>query len=185
MGDSAPFFLEDWKPGGVEITPTVVGLFDVPVSRSRREGFAKQLYDYGLHMGRLQFMDMMRIGWSDVWSWRGAGWPEEKEIHKRASNRISRLLATDFRRDSRAQKSLLQFMQAARRQLGPPLVLDGEYRRAGGQSQRVLIYKDGVIAYDRTPHPQPLLEEVAGLLRPDPSDGGLDLPDATSQAPTP
>lgn len=180
VGDSVSFFLEDWQAGGVEITADVAGLFDVPLDGVRLDEFENKMEDYGLSWGRLRFLDMVRFGLSDVWHWRGARWLETRKegVAKSASNRLRRLLATDFRKDPNAQKTLLQLMQASAKTLGPPTLLDGEFARADGRKERIIVYQRGIIAYDRTPHPQIVLEAIAQVTSADPTIG-FDSPDST------
>lgn len=163
VGDSALFFMEDWKAGGVEITPEVAGLFDVPTHGPRLKRFEEQLDEYGLALGFFDFMDMMRLGFCDLWQWQGVRWLEsdESQVAKEASNRVGRLLADEFRQDPKVQKTLLQLMQAAVRKLGQPTVFDGLLIRIGGREDRFLIDRRGVVAYDRTPHPREFLEKIA------------------------
>src|SRR5690606_23145474 len=47
-GPDASFFLEDWKPGGVEIAANCVGLFEAPAAAAAKARFDQTLADYGL-----------------------------------------------------------------------------------------------------------------------------------------
>src|SRR5690554_6256515 len=118
VGDGALFFLEEWRPGGVEITPEVVGLFDVPVHARAQDAFAATLDDYGLVRGYLKLVDMLRVGFDPAWRWQGVQWPKEVQAaaSAEASSRAARLLADPaYRTDGQHQKTILQLMQAASR----------------------------------------------------------------------
>ncbi len=168
VGDGADFFLEDWKPGGVGITEEVVGLFDAETSLSDARAFQDRLGDYGLRQVQFTFMDLMRIGLLTVWEWQGARWVESQKSRagQAASERLAQLLAGENRRGAQTQKRVLQLMQAAVRELGTPTLLYGEISRSSGRSDRVLVYRHGMVAYDHTPHPQAFLEHVARVATP-------------------
>lgn len=166
VGDGADFFLEDWEAGGVVMSEEVVGLFDVPAREEEVRAFKDRLSEYGLSPFSFGFMDMMRVGLADEWRWGGVRWirAQESQTAQRAGDRVASLLAADYRRDPETRKKLLQLMQATVRKLGTPTLLDGEIPRPGGRNDRVLVYSQGIIAYNHTPHPRPFLERIARVV---------------------
>lgn len=177
-GPDASFFLEDWKPGGVEIAANCVGLFEAPAAAAAKARFDQTLADYGLARVAFDFLTLMKIGFLASWRWRGAYWPEPAA--RGAVMRASALLQGDLHGDARVRAGVLRFMQAAQRSLGPPHLLQGEVARPSGRVERVVVYREGVVAYDRTPHPLRFLRELAAVSVPDASASA-----ATWQGPRP
>lgn len=166
-GPDAAFFLEDWKPGGVEIAGSLVGLYDAPTAAAAQARFDHALADYGLARVEFDFLALMKIGFLPSWRWRGVFWPGPAA--RSAVLRASALLQEDLQGDARVRADVLRFMQAAQRALGPPQSLQGEVARPSGRSERVVVYRTGVVAYDRTPHPLQFLRELVPISDPDPN----------------
>lgn len=182
VGDGAAFFLEEWPAGGVEILPDVVGLFEVPPVRADRHAFEEQLEMYGLGRAAFGLKELLRIGLSSEWRWQGAAWSTtgEPRLAGETSKRLQALLQRgDPCNDQEVQLNALRIMQAAERRLGTPLTIHGEWRRESGRVERLLVFRTGIVAYDRTPHPLPFLRRVAEIVKL--WVGGPDSPDAASR----
>lgn len=160
-GEAAAFFLEEWAPGGVEIAPDVVGLFDA--LRSDEREFAEQLETYGLEPVSFNLTQLVKVGLAEHWVWHAVRWANERESSalSEAVRRIERLLGAGIREDRERQIQLLKLLQAAARREGPPARIEGVFPRPSGRRDRIYVYATGIVAYDRTPHPLPFLAEVA------------------------
>lgn len=165
-GEEAEFFLEDWPAGGVAISPHVVGLFDAhrPPDGQRVD---EALADYGLRRVAFGLKELVKIGFSDRWTWTGIRWLDPRsQRHPGPWQRVSQSLGPGFLADRERQIRLLKEVQAAAKCLGPPDLIEGIIERPGGRTEPVWVYATGVVAYDRTPHPLPFLKalaEAAGL----------------------
>lgn len=162
-GPGASFFLEDWAPGGVEILPEVVGLFDA-LRRGEQE-LARELETYGLEPVTFNLTQLVKVGLSPHWTWRSARWARESKSPalREAVRKIEALLGPEIREDRERQIQLLKLLQAAARREGTPTRIEGSFVRPGGRVDLIYVYASGVVAYDRTPHPLPFLHDVAAV----------------------
>lgn len=163
-GPEAGFFLEDWAPGGVEIAPDVVGLFDA-LKLGKRE-LAEQLETYGLEPVAFNLTQLVKVGLAKHWTWHSVRWAREVDSPalREAVRRIESLLGPEIRRDPARQIQLLKLLQATSRREGAPARIEGSFSRPSGRVERIYVYATGVVAYDRTPHPFPFLAEVAAVV---------------------
>ena len=162
-GPGAGFFLEDWAPGGVEITPDAVGLFEAWKERGR---LAEQLATYGLKPVSFTLPQLVKVGLAKSWTWRSVRWASESPALREVVRRIESLLGPEIRTDRERQIQLLRLLQATSRREGAPARLEGAYLRPGGRVELIYVYTSGVVAYDRTPHPIPFLRDVVAALEP-------------------
>ncbi len=160
-GPGASFFLEDWAPGGVEITPEVVGLFEAWKDPGR---LAEQLETYGLEPVSFSLAQLVKVGLAGSWTWRSVRWARESPALLEVVRRVESLLGPEIRTDRQRQIQLLKLLQAASRREGAPARLEGAYLRPGGRVELIYVYTSGVVAYDRTPHPIPFLRDVVSAL---------------------
>lgn len=163
VGESAPFLLEEWPSGGVEIDDDVVGLFE-GLKRDRELAAALDLYQ----AQRVEFdaTTLLKVGLARSWEWRRVGWEGQGPLARRAMEQINQLLSEGFPADKDRQVRLLKLIQAASRELGPPKSVDGLVKRASGREDKVTVYASGAVTYDKTPHPMSFLKEICGLVRP-------------------
>lgn len=162
-GPGAAFFLEEWAPGGVEITPEAVGLFEAHKDRSR---LAEQLETFGLEPVSFSLVQLVKVGLAPTWTWRSVRWASDSPALAEAVRRIESLLGPEIRAARERQIQLLKLLQAVSRREGAPVRLEGAYARPGGRVELIYVYASGVVAYDRTPHPIAFLCDVVGALEP-------------------
>lgn len=161
VGDGAPFFLEEWAKGGVEITERVVGLF-ISGKDERGSPLDEALAEYGLRRVSFGLKQLLKIGFSREWTWTGIRWLEpDPSLETGILSRIQRSLGPGLMDDRERQVLLLKQVQAAARRLGDPAFIEGVVARPAGRAERILVYAGGIVAYDRTPHPLAFLRAVA------------------------
>lgn len=174
VGDAASFFLSEWQSGGVEITENVAGLFGAAGdSKGTRDDNMLSLYSeldvYGLASIDFTLTDMVKIGLSTKWTWTRIIWPRRDHganasYLQEAENRLKDVLGPGLKDDHRRQVSLLKLIQAASRKIGEPIGIEGEVDGVGRRTEKIIVYKTGVVAYDRTPHPLRFLKLIAQVV---------------------
>lgn len=161
IGEEAEFFLEEWEPGGIVIAPVAIGLF--PARPGRGEQLEAILADYGLKRATFDSMALLKVGFSREWTWTRIRWPQERRFPHlvEAVRRIEAALESGLNDERKLE--LLRLVQHMVKRHGPPASVEGEIDRPHGRKDPVSVHRTGIIAYDRTPHPLPLLQEAARI----------------------
>lgn len=162
-GEGADFFLEEWRFGGVKITPAMVGLFE---AARHKDELDESLDVFQLDRVTFDLMSLLKVGLSPEWLFTGIHWSKERESASLATiqAKLHGVLGTGLIEDQARQLHLLKLVKAAVKREGTPAWIEGRYESGSGRSDRVLLFASGVVTYDRTPHPQPLLEKVAAVV---------------------
>lgn len=161
VGNEAPFFLEEWPGGGVEISDRAIGLFEVK-ERGRGATLDEMLAEYGLARASFGLTELLKIGLSREWTWTSIQWAGMAALRDADIwNRIQKTLGPGLLEDQSRQLQLLKQVQAVTRRLGFPKSIEGYVTRPAGRTERIVVYASGVVAYDRTPHPLGFLQAVA------------------------
>lgn len=165
-GVDAPFFLEEWPPKGVEISDRVVGLFDAAGPRRSQE-LKKALAVYDLSLVSFELVDLLKIGFSNAWTWKELRWLQADALKiAEPARRLRELFGPGLHQEPARQVRILQLVQAIARRFGPPSLIEGSITRPSGREEKVVVYATGIVAYDRTPHPIEFLRTVAAVVAP-------------------
>lgn len=165
-GRDAAFFLTEWEAGGVEIDETLVGLFNAAHGSNERV-LAERLSYFDLAVVRFSLAELLKIGLLPEWVWKRVRWQRVNSSPSvaRLKDALEReVLGPGLLQAKERQIRLLKLVQAINRVEGLPTRIDGEVEGLAGRTERVVVFRSGVVAYDRTPHPLPFLRALGRVI---------------------